>query len=178
VKFLFEVRDVAQAVRDASETVTRRIVGNMDFDYVLSNREILAANAKQELQGQMDAAVRHQYRYLQLLDINPPRIRQTAFNEVNVADQDMKRLVNEAEKPTTRSYQGPWRAKQIVEEARVCAERINRAMVKPTVSRRCQRVPGAEEVTDSGCILRYGEVLPRVDHLYFRIRVSRIFAPA
>jgi membrane protease subunit HflK len=40
--FLFKVQDVRQSLRDVSETAIRRIVGNMDFDYVLSNREILA----------------------------------------------------------------------------------------------------------------------------------------
>ena len=32
VHFLFKVRDVPQAVRDVSEMVIRRLVGNMDFD--------------------------------------------------------------------------------------------------------------------------------------------------
>ena len=54
VNFLYKVRNVPQAVRDASEMATRRIVGNMDFDYVLSNREILAGDAKRELQGELD----------------------------------------------------------------------------------------------------------------------------
>ena len=44
--FLFKVADVMQAIRDMSESVTRRIVGNMDFDYVLSNRDLLAASVK------------------------------------------------------------------------------------------------------------------------------------
>ena len=95
VHFLYKVRDVGQTVRDASETVTRRIVGNMDFDYVLSNREVLAANARKELQSQLDRLqCGVSVVTLQLLDINPPEQVKPAFNEVNVADQDMKRLVN------------------------------------------------------------------------------------
>ena len=54
INYLFKVQDVKQAVHDLSEAVTRRVVGNMDFDYVLSNREILAANVKQELQEQLN----------------------------------------------------------------------------------------------------------------------------
>ena len=80
VLFLYKVRDVAQIVRDASETVTRRIVGNMDFDYVLSNREILAANARKELQGQLDRLESGvNVLTLQLLDINPPEQQPTAM---------------------------------------------------------------------------------------------------
>jgi len=130
VNFLFKVRNVPQAVRDASEMVTRRIVGNMDFDYVLSNREILAGDAKKELQEQLnnlEAGV--SIVTLQLLDINPPDQVKPAFNEVNEADQDMKRLVNEAEETYNRVIpKARGSAKQIVEESHGYAvQRINRA---------------------------------------------------
>ena len=98
VDYLFQVKNVKQAVRDISESVTRRIVGNMDFDFVLSNREILAASVKGEIQSQLDhlhAGVA--IGTVQFQDINPPDAVKPAFNEVNEADQDMKRLVNEAE---------------------------------------------------------------------------------
>lgn len=128
--FLFMVKNVRQAVRDLSESVTRRIVGNMDFDYVLSNRDLLAASVKQELQSELDdiqaglilGAVQFQ-------DINPPDKVKPAFNEVNEADQDMKRLVNEAEKVYNQIIpKARGEAKQMVEEARgYAAERINNA---------------------------------------------------
>ncbi len=171
VKFLFEVRDVAQAVRDASETVTRRIVGNMDFDYVLSNREILAANAKHELQGQMDRLqCGISIVTLQLLDINPPETVKPAFNEVNVADQDMKRLVNEAEETYNKVIpKARGSAKQIVEEAKGYAvERINRANGETNRFKAIfKEYQGAEEVTRQRMYLEaMEEVLPKVDHLY------------
>ena len=117
--YLFKIKNVRQAVRDLSESVTRRIVGNMDFDYVLSNRDLLAADVKQELQKELNnlqAGVA--VGTVQFQDINPPDKVKPAFNEVNEADQDMKRLVNEAEEtynrkiPKARGY-----ALQIVEEA-------------------------------------------------------------
>ncbi len=130
VDYLYKVRNVPQAVRDASEMVTRRIVGNMDFDYVLSNREILAGDAKQELQQELDnleSGVR--ITALQMQDINPPEPVKPAFNEVNEADQDMKRLVNEAEETYNRIIpKARGSAKQIVEEAHgYAAERVNQA---------------------------------------------------
>ena len=171
VLFLYKVRDVAQTVRDASETVTRRIVGNMDFDYVLSNREILAANARKELQGQLDRLESGvNVLTLQLLDINPPEQVKPAFNEVNIADQDMKRLVNEAEETYNRVIpKARGSAKQIVEEARGYAvERINRANGE---TNRFQAIvkeyEGAEEVTRQRLYLEaMQEILPQVEQVY------------
>lgn len=130
VNYLYKVRNVPQAVRDASEMVTRRIVGNMDFDYVLSNREILAGDAKRELQAELDnleSGVK--IVALQMQDINPPDPVKPAFNEVNEADQDMKRLVNEAEETYNKIIpKARGSAKQIIEEAHGYAvERVNQA---------------------------------------------------
>jgi len=128
VDFVFKVRNVRQAVRDSSEMAIRRIVGNMNFDYVLSNREILAGATRREVQKTLD-----NYKSgvkivtVQLQDVNPPDSVKPAFNEVNEADQDMKRLVNEAEE----AYNGAvpkarGDAKKTIEEAHGYAvERVN-----------------------------------------------------
>ena len=171
VLFLYKVRDVAQIVRDASETVTRRIVGNMDFDYVLSNREILAANARKELQGQLDRLESGvNVLTLQLLDINPPEQVKPAFNEVNIADQDMKRLVNEAEETYNRVIpKARGSAKQIVEEARGYAvERTNRANGETNRFKAIvKEYEGAEEVTRQRLYLEaMQEILPQVEQVY------------
>jgi modulator of FtsH protease HflK len=132
--FLFKVADVRQAIRDMSESVTRRIVGNMDFDYVLSNRDLLAASVKVELQSQLDGLFPKgmsgvSIGTVQFQDINPPDQVKPAFNEVNEADQDMKRLVNEAEENYNRVIpKAAGDAKKIVEEAYgYQAQRINNA---------------------------------------------------
>ena len=171
VKFLYKVRDVAQIVRDASETVTRRIVGNMDFDYVLSNREVLAANARKELQRHLDrlecgvVVVT-----LQLQDINPPEQVKPAFNEVNIADQDMKRLVNEAEETYNKVIpKAKGSAKQIIEEARgYDAERVNRANGETNrFTAIVKEYQGAEEVTRQRMYLEaMQDILPQVEQVY------------
>ena len=130
VEYLFQVKNVKQAVRDISESVTRRIVGNMDFDFVLSNREVLAASVKGEIQSQLDflhAGVA--IGTVQFQDINPPDSVKPAFNEVNEADQDMKRLVNEAEEIYNKEIpRASGDAKKIVEMAQgYAAARINDA---------------------------------------------------
>ncbi|MCX5870601.1 MAG: FtsH protease activity modulator HflK [Deltaproteobacteria bacterium] len=130
LNFLFKVKDVRQAVRDISESITRRVVGNMDFDYILGNRDLLAADAKKELQAQLDkleAGV--SIGTVQFQDINPPEPVKPAFNEVNEADQDMKRLVNEAEETYNKVIpKARGNAKKIVEEAHGYAvARVNEA---------------------------------------------------
>ncbi|MCL2341457.1 MAG: FtsH protease activity modulator HflK [Proteobacteria bacterium] len=171
VSFRFKVRDVAQAVRDASETVTRRIIGNMDFDYVLGNREVLAASARRELQGQMDRLeCGINIVTLQLLDINPPEPVKPAFNEVNEADQDMKRLVNEAEETYNKVIpKARGSAKQIVEESHgYAAERLNRASGETNRFKAIiKEYQGAEEVTRQRLYLEaMEEILPKVNHVY------------
>lgn len=128
--YLFKVKDVRQAVHDLSESVTRRIVGNMDFDYVLSNRDELAQLVQAELQSELkhlESGV--QLAAVQFQDINPPDRVKPAFNEVNEADQDMVRLVNEAEEQYNKVIPAArGNAKQIMEQARgYSIERINNA---------------------------------------------------
>jgi membrane protease subunit HflK len=169
--FLFKVRNVPQAVRDNSETVIRRIVGNMDFDYVLGNRTTLANMAKQELQrdlNKLESGV--ELVTLQLLDITPTDEVKPAFNEVNEADQDMKRLVNEAEEHQNRIIpKAHGSAKQMIEEAHgYAAQRINDAKGETTRFKAiAAEYAKAEEVTRQRMYLEtMQKILPEVSHLY------------
>jgi len=171
VAYLFKVGNVAQAVRDVSEAVVRRIVGNMDFDFILGNRDMLATRAVREMQRELD-------RYgtgvdlvkLQLQDVNPPESVKPAFNEVNEADQDMKRLVNEAEEAYNKEIpKARGTAKQIGEEAQgYSAQRLNKA--KGETSRFdaiLTEYRRAKEVTRKRMYLEaMQEVLPKVTQIY------------
>jgi len=173
--FLFMVKDVAQAIRDMSEAVTRRIVGNMDFDYVLSNRDLLAASVKTELQSQLDGlfpkgASGVFIGTVQFQDINPPEQVKPAFNEVNEADQDMKRLVNEAQETYNRVIpKAAGDAKKIIEEAYgYQAQRINDAQGE---TQRfldiLKEYKGAPDVTRQRMYLEtMKEILPDVQSVY------------
>ncbi len=182
VNFLYKVRNVPQAVRDASEMVTRRIVGNMDFDYVLSNREILAGDAQRELQKELDnleSGVK--IVALQMQDINPSDKVKPAFNEVNEADQDMKRLVNEAEETYNRVIpKARGSAKKIIEEAYGYAvERVNQAegetaRFKSIVT----EYLNFEEVTRRRMYLEaMQEVLPNVERVYVMDKEQKNLLP-
>jgi len=182
VNFLFKVRNVPQAVRDASEMVTRRIVGNMDFDYVLSNREFLAGSAKQELQKQLNLLeCGVSIVTLRFLDINPPDPVKPAFNEVNEADQDRKRLVNEAEETYNRVIpKARGSAKRIVEEAHGYAiQRINRAKGETNRFRAIvKEYQLAPDVTRRRMYLEaMQDILPGVDHIYVMDKKQQTLLP-
>lgn len=173
--FLFKVANVRQAIRDNSESVTRRIVGNMDFDYVLSNRDLLAASVKTELQEQLDKLFPKDQSgvnigTVQFQDINPPDQVKPAFNEVNEADQDMKRLVNEAQETYNRVIpKASGDAKKIIEESYgYQSQRINDAKGETQrfldILKEYKKAP---EVTRKRMYLEtMKEILPSVESVY------------
>lgn len=171
ILFAFKVKDVKQAVRDICEVALRRIVGNMTFDYVLSNREMLAATTQREVQETLD---RYQAGVkivtIQLQDVNPPEKVKPAFNEVNEADQDMKRLVNEAEEAYNREVpKARGDAKKMVEEAHGYAvERVNLARGETArFLAILKEYKGGAEVTRRRMYLEtMQEVLPKVTEIY------------
>jgi membrane protease subunit HflK len=180
--FLFKVQDVRQSVRDVSETSMRIIVGNMDFDYVLSNREILANTTADELQAELnnyEAGV--VIVTVQLQDVNPPDAVKPAFNEVNEADQDMKRLVNEAEEAYNRVIpKARGEALQIVEEANgYLAQRVNES--KGDTARFLaimKEYQAAKDVTRRRMYLEtMQEVLPSVTDIYVIDKEQRSILP-
>ena len=130
INFLFKVKDTEQAVRDVSEKSIRRVMGNQDFDYALQNREIIEQSMAKDLQETLD---KYQSGIkivtVKLQDVNPPDAVKPAFNEVNEADQDMKRLVNEAEETYNKVIpKARGSAKQLLEEAQgYSVERVNLA---------------------------------------------------
>ncbi len=98
VKYLFNLRNVGNSIRDVSEAVMRQVVGERSFDEVLSNRNEVAGAAIKNTQLILD-----KYKCgikvltVKLQDVNPPQAVKQAFNEVNESIQDKERLINEAQ---------------------------------------------------------------------------------
>ncbi len=170
-KFAFNVYNVPKAVRDVSEMVMRRIVGNHGFDYILNNRDVLIVAASREIQATLNeynsgvhiAEVR-------LQDVTPPDLVKPAFNEVNEADQDMKRLVNEAEREYNNVIpKAAGDANKLIEEAHGYAiERTNNAKGETSrflaVMKEYQQ---AKDITRKRLYLEtMGKVLPKVRDIY------------
>ncbi|MBU4261238.1 MAG: FtsH protease activity modulator HflK [Proteobacteria bacterium] len=169
--FLFKVGDVDQAVRDVSEMAIRGIVGNRDFDYVLGNREVIEAATARELQTSLNKYMSGvKVLTVKLQDVNPPDPVKPAFNEVNEADQDMKRLVNEAEQTYNKLIpKARGDAKKLLEESHGYAiERTN--LAKGETSRFLavlEEYKKAEEVTRKRMYLEtMQQVLPSVTDIY------------
>lgn len=130
-KWLFAVRDGVAAIRDLSESVMRRIVGNRYSDSVLTLQRVeIAAQAQKELQELLDVyQTGAQVVTVKLQDVNPPVPVQPAFNEVNEARQQMERMINEAQEAYNREIpKAQGEGKRIVTEAEGYAtEQVNRA---------------------------------------------------
>ncbi len=181
-KFAFNVRNVPQAVRDVSEMVMRRAVGNHGFDYVLNNREMLGNDVARELQKTLNDYDSGVYiGEVRLKDVTPPDEVKPAFNEVNEADQDMKRLVNEAEQQYNKVIpKARGEAKGMIEGAHGYAiERTN--IAKGDTARFLavlEEYEKAKTVTRKRLYLETMEtVLPKVSEVYVIDKEQRSLLP-
>jgi len=98
VKLLFAVRDPQDVLRDVSEVVMRRLVGDYSVDEVLTiKREEIDHLSQVEMQKILDSySTGVQIVTVKLLDVNPPEKVKPAFNEVNEAKQEKERMINQA----------------------------------------------------------------------------------
>lgn len=130
-KFLFHIRDPIQNIRDISEAIMRRVVGDRLVNDVLTvGRTDIAAEAKtltQEILDSYDMGVR--VVSIKLQDVNPPEPVKKSFNEVNEAKQEQEQAINQAEKyynkiiPEARGQAN----KKIAEAEGFATEILNRA---------------------------------------------------
>lgn len=130
-KFLHRVRQPEQTLRDISESVMRRIVGNsLGSDVLTEKRVQVATAARSELQKSMDKFdLGIQISTIELQDVTPPETVKPAFNEVNQAEQERERFINEAEKRRNQVIpRAEGQALQVVAEAQgYAAKRVNAA---------------------------------------------------
>jgi membrane protease subunit HflK len=129
--YLFNIQDPERTLRDVTESVMRRIVGNrIGSDVLTTARVEISRLAREEIQSIMESynsgiAIGT----VELQDVVPPVRVQPAFNEVNVARQAREQLINEAEKRRNqRIPRTEGQALQVMAEAEgYAAERVNRA---------------------------------------------------
>ncbi|MGB0743808.1 MAG: FtsH protease activity modulator HflK [Opitutales bacterium] len=130
-KFLHQFREPEQTLRDVSEAVMRRIVGNsLGSDVLTEKRVQVASTSKRELQKVMDYFdLGIQISTIELQDVTPPEPVKPAFNEVNQAEQERERFINEAEKRRNQVIpRAEGQAEQTIAEAEgYAAKRVNAA---------------------------------------------------
>jgi len=95
-KYLFDVRDPGQTLRDLSEAAMREVVGDRTVDEIITiGRQEIEETALLRLR---DLAKLYQLgvtiNQVQLKNVNPPEPVQPSFNEVNRAQQDRENAIN------------------------------------------------------------------------------------
>ncbi len=170
--FLFSVRNPQRALRDLSESVMSRIVGDRTVTEVLTVGRIeIAAEVEQHLQQLLDL-----YRTgldvasVTLQDVNPPEAVKAAFNAVNEAKQEKERLINEAWRDYNQSVPKSkgLAAQQISEAQGYALKRVNEARGDADRFKAIRtEYQKAKEVTRRRLYLEaMREVLPQVKEIY------------
>jgi modulator of FtsH protease HflK len=131
IRYLFQVRDTPKTIRDITEAIMRRAVGNrLGSDVLTTGRVAVASEAKEEIQKvltEYDSGVR--LVTVELQDVTPPDTVKPAFNEVNESRQDREKTINRAQEQANREIpKARGVATQSISEAEGYAlERVNRA---------------------------------------------------
>ena len=132
IKFLYAMREPVQTLRDLSESVMRRVVGNRIGSEVLTIGRVEIANEAQEEIQEAMAAFDNGVHIItvELQDVVPPARVQPAYNEVNKARQEQERMVNDANRRRNEAIpRAEGTANRIIAEAEGYAtERVNRAL--------------------------------------------------
>ncbi len=98
-EYLFYNRDADQAVMQVAESVIREVVGKNKMDFVLNEGRAEVANRAQQLMQ----VVLDRYRtgitvsQVTMQNAQPPEQVQAAFDDVNKANQDRERQINEGQ---------------------------------------------------------------------------------
>ncbi len=130
-KYLFQTSEPIRNIRDVSESIIRRVVGDkLVTDVLTTGRVEIASTAKvlmQDVLDKYDLGVN--IRSIKLQDVNPPKLVQDSFNEVNSAKQDQEKMVNQAEESYNKIIpEARGKADKLIAEAEGFAEaKINRA---------------------------------------------------
>jgi membrane protease subunit HflK len=183
VKFLFNVRNTRETIRQVSEAVMRQVVGDRSVDEVIIlNRKEVALKTQELMQELLD-------RYgtgvdivtVNLQDVNPPVPVQPAFNEVNEAMQAKERIINEAWEAYNQVIpRAKGEAEQTIRQAEGYAtNRINRAKGDAEKFVEVWRAYAkARDVTRRRLYLEaMMEILPRFENVYIIDEGQKSFLP-
>lgn len=115
IRYLVDIRNAEESLRHATESALRHVVGSSTMDAVITEgREILGFDVQDRLQTYID---RYKtgiiVRKVNIDTVGPPPEVQDAFDDVQKAQEDEERTINEA-----NAY-----AEQVVPEARGKAQR-------------------------------------------------------
>jgi len=130
-KFIFQTSEPITNIRDISESIMRRVVGDKPVTEVLTTGRVEISNQAQVLMQEIidryDMGIK--IYAIKLQDVNPPKVVQASFNDVNSAKQEQEKMINEAEEAYNKVIpEAKGKAKKLISEAEGYANAIvNRA---------------------------------------------------
>ena len=171
-KFIFRIKDPVDTIRDISEAMVRKAIGNANVTEVLTTeRAQLASDIERDLQAtlnQYDIGVR--IVTVKFEDVTPPDPVKAAYNEVNESEQQRESLIFQAREQYNREVpRARGEAKQALQEAEGYAvERVNKARGETNrFLALLTEYRKAPSVTRSRIYLEtLEEVLPRLEEIY------------
>lgn len=115
-KFIFQTSTPERNIRDVSESIMRRVVGDRSVTEVLTTGRVeIAGDARELMQKVLDKYdMGVKIVTVKLQDVNPPDAVKKSFNEVNEAKQEQEKVINQAEE----------RYNKIIPEARGKANKL------------------------------------------------------
>ncbi len=130
-KYIFNIRKQERTVRDITEAVVRRVVGDRTVNEVLTTgREQVQKVVMEKLQEILDSYESGiDIVTVNLKNVNPPEKVRASFNEVNEAKQDKEKYVNQAKGQYNEKVpEARGQAKKMISQAEGYAKRrINRS---------------------------------------------------
>ncbi len=171
-KFMFRIKDPVGTIRDISEAMVRKAIGNANVTEVLTTeRALLASEIERDLQStlnQYDIGVR--IVTVKFQDVTPPDPVKAAYNEVNESEQQRESLIFQAREQFNREVpRARGEAKKVLQEAEGYAvERVNKARGETNrFLALLTEYRKAPSVTRSRIYLEtLEEVLPRLEEIY------------
>ena len=97
-QYLFNIRNVEETIKDATESALRQVIGSHPIDDPLTEKK---AEIMDEIQIALQQMLDHyecgiDVRQVQLQDVNPPQEVDFAFKDVQSAKEEKEQLINEA----------------------------------------------------------------------------------
>jgi membrane protease subunit HflK len=119
-KYRFHATEPEINIRDVSESIMRRVVGDKLVTEVLTTGRVEIAIKVQELMQEVlsryDIGIR--IKSVKLQDVNPPKVVQPSFNDVNAAKQEQEKMINQAEEAYNKIIpEARGKAKKLISEA-------------------------------------------------------------
>ncbi|MGR3219858.1 MAG: FtsH protease activity modulator HflK [Candidatus Anammoxibacter sp.] len=170
--FFFNVRNVRETLRQVSQGVMRRIVGDRSVDEVLTiGRTEIEDVVKTEVSKSLDAyGCGLSIQAVMLKGVNPPAAVKEAFNAVNQAVQVRDRIINDAEGQKNKILPAALGKKeQVIKEAEgYKIRRINEAQGDTNAFLAIlEEYKKAQDVTRRRLYLEtMAEILPKCEKLY------------